>query len=196
MISIALIFWVVIEVYDTVLSCLLFSLSPYYYHLVPYLSSPLALSLPVRGLSRSLGYQPKMHRLRLIHNFIWFVIYGHPLRRNSGSAQTPTQSPTETNASHADDAATHTDTQEVLESSNPSLSVTDSSDSKEANDPQNTDGQTSMSENPLSSAGDQRPTEPALPEMDVTSSAEEEEEQVDFTNLGHFNPEVKGERVN
>ncbi|XP_062304643.1 general transcription factor 3C polypeptide 1-like isoform X1 [Osmerus eperlanus] len=34
----------------------------------------------VKGLSRCLGYQPKMHRLRLVHTFLWYVIYGHPLR--------------------------------------------------------------------------------------------------------------------
>uniref|UniRef100_A0A8D3E5A1 B-block binding subunit of TFIIIC domain-containing protein n=1 Tax=Scophthalmus maximus TaxID=52904 RepID=A0A8D3E5A1_SCOMX len=32
----------------------------------------------VRGLGKSLGFQPKMHRLRVVHTFLWYVIYGHP----------------------------------------------------------------------------------------------------------------------
>ncbi|XP_020777823.2 general transcription factor 3C polypeptide 1 [Boleophthalmus pectinirostris] len=36
----------------------------------------------VRGLSKSLGYQPKMHRMRVVHNFLWYMVYGHPLRHN------------------------------------------------------------------------------------------------------------------
>uniref|UniRef100_A0A8K9WVF0 B-block binding subunit of TFIIIC domain-containing protein n=1 Tax=Oncorhynchus mykiss TaxID=8022 RepID=A0A8K9WVF0_ONCMY len=37
----------------------------------------------VPGLSRSLGYQPKMPRLRLTHTFLWYLVYGHPLRHPS-----------------------------------------------------------------------------------------------------------------
>ncbi|XP_060755326.1 general transcription factor 3C polypeptide 1 [Neoarius graeffei] len=33
----------------------------------------------VPGLSRSLGYQPKMPRLRMVQTFLWYLIYGHPL---------------------------------------------------------------------------------------------------------------------
>ncbi|KAK3530680.1 hypothetical protein QTP86_031897, partial [Hemibagrus guttatus] len=33
----------------------------------------------VPGLSRSLGYQPKMPRFRVVHTFLWYLIYGHPL---------------------------------------------------------------------------------------------------------------------
>ncbi|XP_051993132.1 general transcription factor 3C polypeptide 1 isoform X3 [Xyrauchen texanus] len=35
----------------------------------------------VPGLGRSLGFQPKMPRLRIVHAFLWYLIYGHPLRR-------------------------------------------------------------------------------------------------------------------
>uniref|UniRef100_A0A8K9XY13 B-block binding subunit of TFIIIC domain-containing protein n=1 Tax=Oncorhynchus mykiss TaxID=8022 RepID=A0A8K9XY13_ONCMY len=48
--------------------------------------TPFSLSLclpPVPGLSRSLGYQPKMPRLRLTHTFLWYLVYGHPLRHPS-----------------------------------------------------------------------------------------------------------------
>ncbi|XP_029998017.1 general transcription factor 3C polypeptide 1 isoform X2 [Sphaeramia orbicularis] len=40
---------------------------------------------PVKGLGKSLGFQPKMHRLRVVHNFLWHMIYGHPLRNSSQS---------------------------------------------------------------------------------------------------------------
>ncbi|KAF5888566.1 general transcription factor 3C polypeptide 1 isoform X1 [Clarias magur] len=33
----------------------------------------------IPGLSRSLGYQPKMPRLRMVQTFLWYLIYGHPL---------------------------------------------------------------------------------------------------------------------
>ncbi|XP_010151813.1 PREDICTED: general transcription factor 3C polypeptide 1, partial [Eurypyga helias] len=33
----------------------------------------------VPGLGRSLGFLPKMPRLRMVHMFLWYLIYGHPL---------------------------------------------------------------------------------------------------------------------
>lgn len=30
-----------------------------------------------------MGFQPKMPRLRIVHAFLWYMIYGHPLRRSS-----------------------------------------------------------------------------------------------------------------
>ncbi|NXG68889.1 TF3C1 factor, partial [Baryphthengus martii] len=33
----------------------------------------------VPGLGRSLGFLPKMPRLRIVHMFLWYLIYGHPL---------------------------------------------------------------------------------------------------------------------
>ncbi|XP_003795798.1 general transcription factor 3C polypeptide 1 [Otolemur garnettii] len=32
----------------------------------------------VPGLGRSLGFLPKMPRLRMVHMFLWYLIYGHP----------------------------------------------------------------------------------------------------------------------
>ncbi|XP_041062206.1 general transcription factor 3C polypeptide 1-like isoform X2 [Carcharodon carcharias] len=40
----------------------------------------------VPGLGRSLGFLPKMPRLRLVHMFLWYIVYGHPLRRTSEEA--------------------------------------------------------------------------------------------------------------
>lgn len=39
----------------------------------------------VKGLGKTLGFQPKMHRLRLVHNFLYYLIYEHPLRDASQS---------------------------------------------------------------------------------------------------------------
>ncbi|KFW77633.1 General transcription factor 3C polypeptide 1, partial [Phalacrocorax carbo] len=35
--------------------------------------------ITVPGLGRSLGFLPKMPRLRMVHMFLWYLIYGHPL---------------------------------------------------------------------------------------------------------------------
>uniref|UniRef100_A0A8C4Z2P4 B-block binding subunit of TFIIIC domain-containing protein n=1 Tax=Gadus morhua TaxID=8049 RepID=A0A8C4Z2P4_GADMO len=47
----------------------------------------LSLSI-VRGLSRTLGFQPKMHRLRLVHTFLWYVVYG-PYQKGSTGTDSP-----------------------------------------------------------------------------------------------------------
>ncbi|KAJ8391852.1 hypothetical protein AAFF_G00084680 [Aldrovandia affinis] len=33
----------------------------------------------IPGLGRSLGFQPKMRRLKLVHSFLWYLIYGHSM---------------------------------------------------------------------------------------------------------------------
>ncbi|KAG7262924.1 hypothetical protein CRUP_018927, partial [Coryphaenoides rupestris] len=40
----------------------------------------------IPGLSRTLGFQPKMHRLRLVHSFLWYMVHG-PVQQASGSVQ-------------------------------------------------------------------------------------------------------------
>ncbi|XP_057262564.1 general transcription factor 3C polypeptide 1 isoform X2 [Pezoporus wallicus] len=37
----------------------------------------------VPGLGRSLGFLPKMPRLKMVHMFLWYLIYGHPSNRTS-----------------------------------------------------------------------------------------------------------------
>ncbi|XP_047435192.1 general transcription factor 3C polypeptide 1-like [Mugil cephalus] len=44
----------------------------------------------VRGLSKTFGFQPKMHRLRVVHNFLWYVIYGHPLQNADSNSTSQT----------------------------------------------------------------------------------------------------------
>ncbi|XP_030636150.1 general transcription factor 3C polypeptide 1 [Chanos chanos] len=43
----------------------------------------------VPGLGRSLGFQPKMPRLRTVHTFLWYLTHGHPLRTNPPPAAAP-----------------------------------------------------------------------------------------------------------
>ncbi|CAN9510592.1 unnamed protein product [Ophioblennius macclurei] len=45
--------------------------------------------VPVPGLSRAMGFQPKMQRLRAVHKFLWYIIYGHPLQQTSAAAEAP-----------------------------------------------------------------------------------------------------------
>ncbi|CAN2391196.1 RNA polymerase III type 2 promoter sequence-specific DNA binding [Pristimantis euphronides] len=35
----------------------------------------------VPGLGRTLGYLPKMPRLKITHMFLWYIVYGHPFRK-------------------------------------------------------------------------------------------------------------------
>ncbi|XP_074866838.1 general transcription factor 3C polypeptide 1 isoform X2 [Carettochelys insculpta] len=41
----------------------------------------------VPGLGRSLGFLPKMPRLRMVHIFLWYLIYGHPLNKQQKRAR-------------------------------------------------------------------------------------------------------------
>ncbi|XP_069761563.1 general transcription factor 3C polypeptide 1 isoform X2 [Narcine bancroftii] len=42
----------------------------------------------VPGLGRSLGFLPKMPRLRQVHIFLWYLIYGHPLKQGPKDSAT------------------------------------------------------------------------------------------------------------
>ncbi|XP_055507682.1 general transcription factor 3C polypeptide 1-like isoform X3 [Leucoraja erinacea] len=44
--------------------------------------------LIVPGLGRSHGFLPKMPRLRLVHMFLWYLIYGHPLQKTPKDSST------------------------------------------------------------------------------------------------------------
>ncbi|XP_031719024.1 general transcription factor 3C polypeptide 1 [Anarrhichthys ocellatus] len=55
----------------------------------------------VRGLGKTFGFQPKMHRLRLVHNFLWYLIYGHP-GNDSADFQSIAQTPTDVRCSDPD----------------------------------------------------------------------------------------------
>ncbi|CAM9648948.1 unnamed protein product [Lampetra fluviatilis] len=40
----------------------------------------------VPGLGRSLGFMPKMPRLRILHTFLWYIVHGHKLKQEPPAA--------------------------------------------------------------------------------------------------------------
>ncbi|XP_028268672.1 general transcription factor 3C polypeptide 1 [Parambassis ranga] len=70
----------------------------------------------VRGLSKTLGFQPKMHRLRVVHTFLWYLIYGHPLSQNSTGSDSACQTPPDLISSDPD--AKHSEIQDLKETKN------------------------------------------------------------------------------
>uniref|UniRef100_A0A8D3C325 B-block binding subunit of TFIIIC domain-containing protein n=1 Tax=Scophthalmus maximus TaxID=52904 RepID=A0A8D3C325_SCOMX len=81
----------------------------------------------VRGLGKSLGFQPKMHRLRVVHTFLWYVIYGHPLKHNSTGSH-PTSEPL-ANPHSSDPEAKHPDNHEKTDLKDTNKSTTAIGDS-------------------------------------------------------------------
>ncbi|CAK6972755.1 general transcription factor 3C polypeptide 1-like [Scomber scombrus] len=94
--------------------------------------------ITVRGLGKTLGFQPKMHRLRVIHNFLWYVIYGHPLQHNSAESDESFQ--TSTPPSTSDQSATDTDAQNSKNTDRQTQSPEDAASS--CVDPQTADSAT------------------------------------------------------
>lgn len=56
----------------------------------------------VRGLGKKLGFQPKMHRLSVIHTFLWYLIYGHPQKYSTDDQSTSQAPDNPTNSDPAD----------------------------------------------------------------------------------------------
>ncbi|XP_073327021.1 general transcription factor 3C polypeptide 1 isoform X3 [Pagrus major] len=83
----------------------------------------------VRGLGKTLGFQPKMPRLRVIHNFLWYLLYGHPHRQNSDDSNSTSQTAA-TNPSSSDPDDGPVDPQ-TADSTLPNLDVTSSGDEEE-----------------------------------------------------------------
>lgn len=42
-------------------------------------------ALVVPGLGKKVGFLPKMHRLRVIHTFIWYLLRGHPQKYDAAA---------------------------------------------------------------------------------------------------------------
>uniref|UniRef100_A0A3B4EAN5 B-block binding subunit of TFIIIC domain-containing protein n=1 Tax=Pygocentrus nattereri TaxID=42514 RepID=A0A3B4EAN5_PYGNA len=49
----------------------------------------------VPGLSRSLGFQPKMPRFRMVHSFLFYLMYDHPFRQTTFNDPSLTADPTD-----------------------------------------------------------------------------------------------------
>lgn len=64
----------------------------------------------VPGLGKTLGFQPKMHRLRVVHHFLWYLIYGHPLRHSCAGSHSTSETPANLHSSDLD--VKHPDTRE------------------------------------------------------------------------------------
>ncbi|KAL6111010.1 gtf3c1 [Pungitius sinensis] len=87
---------------------------------------------PVRGLGKTLGFQPKMHRLHVVHSFLCYLIYGHPGRSDPTDVQPAARTPADATAS---DGAGPTEASRRPDSTAGSLDVTLSSgDEEEAKD--------------------------------------------------------------
>uniref|UniRef100_A0A1A8EMJ4 General transcription factor IIIC, polypeptide 1, alpha 220kDa n=2 Tax=Nothobranchius korthausae TaxID=1143690 RepID=A0A1A8EMJ4_9TELE len=56
----------------------------------------------VPGLGKRLGFQPKMQRLRAIHTFLWYLIYGHPQRNSSTECKSANTTSLDPNGSSSD----------------------------------------------------------------------------------------------
>lgn len=50
----------------------------------------------VPGLGRTLGYLPKMPRLKITHIYLWYIVYGHPLLKLQ-QQKTPDSKPSSSN---------------------------------------------------------------------------------------------------
>ncbi|XP_029009118.1 general transcription factor 3C polypeptide 1 [Betta splendens] len=70
----------------------------------------------VKGLGKTWGFQPKMYRMRVVHAFLYYLIYDHPLRdKSTGLASTGS---TTENLHSSNPDAKHPDTAEIEKSSN------------------------------------------------------------------------------
>uniref|UniRef100_A0A8C6MKJ1 Ral transcription factor IIIC subunit 1 n=1 Tax=Nothobranchius furzeri TaxID=105023 RepID=A0A8C6MKJ1_NOTFU len=56
----------------------------------------------VPGLGKRLGFQPKMQRLRAIHTFLWYLIYGHPQKSSSTECKSANTTSLDPNGSSSD----------------------------------------------------------------------------------------------
>nr|XP_020499344.1 LOW QUALITY PROTEIN: general transcription factor 3C polypeptide 1 [Labrus bergylta] len=106
----------------------------------------------VRGLGKSLGFQPKMHRLRVIHNFLWYLIYGHPLRYNASDSDSTNQKSGNTEAQSSETPASGSVDPQTADSSLSKLDVSLSGNEEE----------------------EQEKSEPGSSQSDMTVYAEEE----------------------
>lgn len=120
----------------------------------------------VRGLGKTFGFQPKMYRLRVVHTFLHYLIYDHPVKDNSAGSDSTSETPADLHSSDPD--ASHPDTHEKL-------------------DPNGTQS----SENAASV--EQQTANPTLSNLDVASGDEGEEQKKKLTP-GHTQSDMKGEK--
>ncbi|XP_040001751.1 general transcription factor 3C polypeptide 1 [Xiphias gladius] len=129
----------------------------------------------VRGLGKTFGFQPKMHRLRVVHNFLWYLMYGHPLRHSSTGSDSAGEAPA--NLHSSDPEARHPDNHEKQ-------------DLRDTQNSTNTDGQKQPSEKAASGSAHPQTADSTVSKLDVTSG-DEEEEQKEESTPGHSQSDMK-----
>ena len=92
----------------------------------------------VRGLSRTLGFQPKMHRLRLVHTFLWYVVYGPHQKGSRGTDSPKPSQPAEDNTTSSSSSSSHSSSSKVI--SQPAPENGQSGESLNPSDCENTHG--------------------------------------------------------
>uniref|UniRef100_A0A3Q1HED5 B-block binding subunit of TFIIIC domain-containing protein n=1 Tax=Anabas testudineus TaxID=64144 RepID=A0A3Q1HED5_ANATE len=65
-------------------------------------------SLIFKGLGKTFGFQPKMYRLRVVHTFLYYLIYDHPLRDNNTDSGSTSETPADLHSSDPDTKHPHT----------------------------------------------------------------------------------------
>uniref|UniRef100_A0A7N6A9M9 B-block binding subunit of TFIIIC domain-containing protein n=1 Tax=Anabas testudineus TaxID=64144 RepID=A0A7N6A9M9_ANATE len=67
-----------------------------------------AVDCLIKGLGKTFGFQPKMYRLRVVHTFLYYLIYDHPLRDNNTDSGSTSETPADLHSSDPDTKHPHT----------------------------------------------------------------------------------------
>uniref|UniRef100_A0A7N6FIA8 General transcription factor IIIC subunit 1 n=1 Tax=Anabas testudineus TaxID=64144 RepID=A0A7N6FIA8_ANATE len=119
----------------------------------------------VKGLGKTFGFQPKMYRLRVVHTFLYYLIYDHPLRDNNTDSGSTSETPADLHSSDPDTKHPHTHGKQ---------------------DPKDTQS----SENAASGSVEQQTVNATLSNVDVTSGDEGEGQKEKLTP-GHTQTDMK-----
>ncbi|KAM9857030.1 general transcription factor 3C polypeptide 1 [Aulostomus maculatus] len=127
----------------------------------------------VRGLGKSLGFQPKMHRLRVMHTFLWYLIYGHPLQQTSTGSQPTSHTPTQPGNCKSDAKPPTTNLPGTIKDKLTSTNA----DKQTSVDPKNSDSTSSKLD--VASSGDEEEevnnkSSPGPAQSDMTAYSEED----------------------
>lgn len=109
-----------------------------------------------------------MYRLRVVHTFLFYLIYNHPLKNNSAGSDSTSETPAD------------------LHSSDPDANHPDTHGKQDPND-------TQLLENAASGSVEQQTGNSSLSNLDV-ASGDEGEKQKDKLTPGHSQSDMKGER--
>lgn len=114
-----------------------------------------------------------MHRLRMMHTFLWYLIYGHPLRHNCSSSDSTSQS--SSGADGSDPAAKPADSKAQQ-------------DLKEAESSTPADRPTPLFDSVVTGCDGRKSADSSLSNMEVASGDEGEEQKDSYSQS-----DMKGE---